>query len=317
MTVMMSTDEWIERAIAVHGSKYDYSETVYSGQSNKVKIWCKEHKEFFDQPAGGHLSGKGCQKCGINASRQSKVDTADEFIAKAKLVHGNWYSYAEVVYVNAHIKVQIICPTHGSFEQKPNNHLNGKGCFSCGRQKTTQKQSYTLEEFIGAAIAIHGDKYDYSKVEYVNNKTDVLIICKVHEQEFWQRPSHHLDNHGCPRCFHTSSRVENQWLDSIGKNLDRQKIIRAAGRSLKVDGYDPETNTAYEFWGDFWHGNPKIYDPHDFNIVSKKTFGQLYEETLLKIEQLKTVCTNVITIWEDDWYEAQGISSKKVRRRKR
>ena len=101
--------------------------------------------------------------------------TTEEFILKAKKVHGDKYDYSQVNYVKTTIPVTIICPIHGPFTQRPVNHLRGKGCKYCGNAV-----KHTTEEFIEAARKVHGDKYDYSQVEYVNNKTKVKIICPIH-----------------------------------------------------------------------------------------------------------------------------------------
>ena len=124
-----------------------------------------------------------------------KKKTKEEFIAKAKLVHGDKYDYSKVEYVGALTKVCIICPKHGEFCQEANSHLRGQGCPKC----KYEKQTCTTDEFIAKAKKIHGDKYDYSKVEYVNDRTKVCIICPKHG-EFWQTPNHHLSGCGCPKC---------------------------------------------------------------------------------------------------------------------
>ena len=112
--------------------------------------------------------------------------TTEEFIIKAKEVHGDKYDYSKVNYINVDTKVCIICPTHGEFLQMPSSHLNGRGCPRCSGNK-----KLTTEEFIIKAREINGDKYDYTKVEYVNNSTKVCIICPTHG-EFWQTPNGHL-----------------------------------------------------------------------------------------------------------------------------
>lgn len=97
--------------------------------------------------------------------------------------------------MNANTKVCIICPKHGEFWQTPSGHLSGKGCPKCYKES----RSSTTEEFINKAREIHGNKYDYSKVNYVNAYTKVCIICPKHG-EFWQIPANHLNGHGCPNC---------------------------------------------------------------------------------------------------------------------
>ena len=123
----------------------------------------------------------------------------EEFIKKAKSIHGDKYDYSKVEYVNAHTKVCIICPKHGEFWQQAYCHTNLKqGCPKC--YGNTKK---TTEKFIEDAKKIHGDKYDYSKVEYKNNRTKVCIICPIHG-EFWQTPKEHLKGSGCLECSYIS-----------------------------------------------------------------------------------------------------------------
>ena len=96
--------------------------------------------------------------------------TTKQFIEKAKLVHGDKYDYALVEYKNTITKVKIMCPIHGVFEQRPNDHLNHKGCSMCGEKSRINKRRKTTEQFIEEAKAVHGNKYDYSLTEYVNGK---------------------------------------------------------------------------------------------------------------------------------------------------
>ena len=120
--------------------------------------------------------------------------TTEEFIVKAKLVHGDKYDYSLVEYVNNHTKVEIVCSVHGIFEQDLDHHLRGHGCPKCvGRNKTN-------EEFINQAKIIHGDKYDYSLVDYVDSHVKINIICKIHGI-FKQTPTNHIHTgSGCPTC---------------------------------------------------------------------------------------------------------------------
>lgn len=127
--------------------------------------------------------------------------TTSEFISKAKLVHGDKYDYSLVEYVDRRTKVTIVCPEHGEFAQTPNRHLSNHGCPKCSIQSRVDKRTFTKEEFISKAIEVHGDKYDYSKVEYINGHTKVCIICPIHG-ETYETPSNHLRSCGCQRCFH-------------------------------------------------------------------------------------------------------------------
>ena len=125
----------------------------------------------------------------------------NKFIEKAKLVHGDKYDYSLLLdEVDYKIKIDIICPHHGVFKTNPNNHLRGKGCFKCAVELRKKIFVMSKDEFIKRANEAHNNKYNYSKVVYVNNHNKVCIICPDHG-EFWQTPSKHiLRKHGCRKC---------------------------------------------------------------------------------------------------------------------
>jgi len=125
--------------------------------------------------------------------------TTEEFIKKARGVHGDKYDYSKVEYVNNRAKVIIVCPKHGEFPQSPQKHLSGQGCVKCHRASIAKRYSLGKEKFIEKATAIHNGFYDYSAVEYVNSHTYVQIICPIHGS-FPQEPASHLQGHGCPFC---------------------------------------------------------------------------------------------------------------------
>ena len=125
--------------------------------------------------------------------------TTNEFIIKATRVHKNKYDYSKVSYINKNTKVTIICKAHGEFEQTPGNHLNGHGCFKCAVEIKAKNRKPTINEFIEKAREIHNNEYDYSKINYINSRTKITVICKVHGG-FRQTPHNHLKGHGCPEC---------------------------------------------------------------------------------------------------------------------
>ena len=100
----------------------------------------------------------------------------ENFIKRSKLIHGDKYSYELVNYVNNTTKVKIICPIHGIFEQRPCNHLDGKGCKLCGREKTLSSIRRDLDYFLNKSKNIYGDSYDYSKVDFKNMSTEVEMV---------------------------------------------------------------------------------------------------------------------------------------------
>ena len=130
----MTKEEFIDKAQAIHEDNYDYSEIDYQGLEIKIKIVCKEHGPFMQYPSS-HLLGRKCVQCRLLDEKDEK---RKEFIEKAQAIHGDNYDYSEVVFIDPHVKVKIICHEHGSFEQNIYNHLRGSGCKLC-RGKLKQK----------------------------------------------------------------------------------------------------------------------------------------------------------------------------------
>lgn len=215
-------EEFIKKAKAVHGDKYDYSKVEYVNINTKVCIICPVHGEFWQTP-NGHLHGYGCKICGHEKTTKSISKWSREsFIEKSREVHGDKYDYSKSEYKNYHDKVCIICPEHGEFYCTPANHFKGRGCREC--RKITMSKTFSMgkDEFLKRAKELHGDKYDYSKVKYVNNSTPISIICPIHG-EFSQSPAVHLRGGGCPKC--------------AGKNLSTEEFIQKA-REVHGDKYD-------------------------------------------------------------------------------
>lgn len=131
----------------------------------------------------------------------NKALTTLTFIEKARGIHGDKYDYSLVNYKNNKTKVDIICPVHGKWSQVPNSHLLGKGCITCGFTSTriNQPHTFTKEDFIIKANSVHKNYYNYSKSDYINYKTKLIITCPIHG-DFIQTPCHHLRNRGCPNC---------------------------------------------------------------------------------------------------------------------
>lgn len=147
--------------------------------------------------------------------------TLKDFIKQAKEIHGDKYDYSKSVYLGANEKIEIICPKHGSFWQFASNHLQGAGCLLCNK---VDKRRKSFNELMKDAYKIHGDKYDYSKVDYVNNKSKVIIICPQHG-EFKQSMYKHINSkQGCPKC-------------AMNHKDDRYSFIEKA-RKIYGDIYD-------------------------------------------------------------------------------
>jgi len=140
-----------------------------------------------------------------------------DFIDKAINIHNDKYDYSLVDYKNTDTKVKIICKDHGIFEQTPHNHLSGAKCPKCAIEQVHIKQRSTKEKFIEKVIKIHGDKYDYSLVEYITNKIKIKIICKKDNYIFEQTPISHLNGFGCPLCGGTKKLTKEEFIEKAIK----------------------------------------------------------------------------------------------------
>jgi hypothetical protein len=282
---------FVDKANEVHNFKYDYSDLVYSKLSNKINIICTKHGTF-SQRAQAHLSGSGCKVCYI----ESRNPTFGDFIKIANKKHNNKYLYKN--YKSLKNRVTITCLIHGDFNQMAYKHLLGNKCPKCANESSRLNPS----DFINRSKDIHENKYDYSKVEYINHSTKVTIICPKHG-EFKQTPNNHMiQKKGCSKCSKNISKKELEWLDSIkNTSIIKQFTMKIGEKVYKFDGYDPKTKTIYEFYGDFWHGNLNIYNSEDINQVSKKKFGELYNNTINREKYLKSLGYDIISIWENDF----------------
>lgn len=203
---------FIKNATEKHGNKYDYLLVDYVTNKIKVKIICPRHG-IFEQAPNDHLKGRGCKGCFVD----SRKLTTNKFIQKAKEVHGELYNYSESIYLNNHTKIKIICSEHGEFEQTPANHLSNHKCIYCAglNKKTTDK-------FITEAKVIHGDKYDYSLVNYIGSKSNVTIKCFEHG-EFKQAAISHLSGAICPKCSISEQRKTTEEFIIEAKLIHNEK----------------------------------------------------------------------------------------------
>lgn len=214
MPKKLTTEEFVEKAVVVHGDEYDYSKSTYIHSHKALIVICKEHGEFSISPTRHIYKKQKCPGC------SSKNLTTKEFIKKAKLVHGDKYDYSKSNYINCYNKVVVICKEHGEFKINPNSHVSNKtNCPKCSKIRRTKTKKLFIEE----AKTIHGDKYDYSKVIYTNSITKVILVCKEHG-EFKMTPNQHVFCRSeCPMC-HPKVRTTEEFVKKAisvhGKKYD-------------------------------------------------------------------------------------------------
>ncbi len=247
---LLTQEEFINKCLQI-APQYDYSKVHYINSKTKVCIICPIHGEFWQTPNSFLSRKRMCPQCG-KINRKLKLSfTLEEFINKARKIHGDKYIYSKVEYINNYTKVCIICPEHGEFWQTPREHLRNQGCPKCHLNYLHNENILTTEEFIERAIEIHGNRYVYSKVNYIDSKTKVCIICPNHG-EFSQTPNSHLQGQGCPFC--NQSKLERT-VEKILKENDikylpqyKEKWLKNKNE-LRLDFYLPEYNVAIECQG--------------------------------------------------------------------
>ncbi|GGD27058.1 hypothetical protein [Flavobacterium orientale] len=294
---LTTLETFLSQAKEIHCDKYDYSKVEWKNTTSKISIICPIHGEFTQIPQN-HIRLKcGCRKCGreIAKSKINKYNT-EYFIKNAKKVHGNKYDYSMSQCFNATDKVEISCSVHGIFKQIANQHLQGHGCPTCNFDQMAKDRAMGKDLFICKAKELHGEKYDYSKVDYINGQTNVCLICLIHG-EFEVTPNNHLSKKsGCPIC--NESKLERELtsiLDKKNVNYERQKRFKWLGRQ-SLDLYLPEYNLAIECQG------IQHFKPVDFAGKGERWANQSFEKVKERddIKLRKCLAYNVKMIYVID-----------------
>ena len=338
----LSTNHIIKKCQHIYGDKYDYSKVEYKGGNAKkevVEIICPKHGSFFKIYDNIQKRDCGCPICAREEKKfNGIIFNATNFIEKSKIKFGNKFDYSEVEYINCRTPITLICKEHGiRFSITPMNHLTSRfgGCKEChsrfmssiknlgkSHHKLTKeekeersrerrkkrfikramdkfgdrfdyskveyvnkntpvniidkesdnevfsispynflysvhgrKKIMTTEKFIEKARKFHGDKYDYSKVEYKGDKTNICIICPIHG-EFWQTPHNHLNiargGCGCPKCSHMTSKLEENVINRLTKEnikFKRNYINKEKFGKMRGDFFIKSYNVMIECQG--------------------------------------------------------------------
>lgn len=294
---LTTLETFLSQAKEIHGDKYDYSRVEWKNTRAMITIICPIHGEFSQVPQN-HIRLKcGCRKCGreIAKSKVNKYDTA-YFLKYAEKIHGNKYDYSKSHCFNATDKVEIHCPVHGKFKQIAHQHLQGHGCPKCNFDKMAKERAMGKELFISKAKELFGEKYDYSKVEYINGQKNVTLICPIHG-EFGVTPNNHLSKKsGCPIC--NESKLEREIASILEKqNIEYQRFKRFKWLGKQaLDFYLPILNISIECQG------IQHFQPVDFAGKGKEWADQSFTENKNRDERklLKCLANNIKMIYVID-----------------
>lgn len=236
-----------------HDNFYDYSLVDYVNNRTPVEIICPKHG-IFRQTPHEHLGGCGCQKCYRERQGIERRKTQEDFIKQLRAIHGDKYDYSKTIYDGANKYIIVTCPKHGDFKICANNHLHGQGCRLCAHERIAKINSSNNENFIKKAREIHGDKYDYSKVDYSGNKVPVIITCPEHG-DFKQRPNDHLMGRGCPECGKKFGVAEKAVLKALREKYDvvsyqyKEPFLQSRTSYKSIDFYIPDYKIGIEYQG--------------------------------------------------------------------
>jgi hypothetical protein len=279
---VLSQDEVISRFKTVHGDRYDYSKTIYTGCFNEFNVICKHHGEFSTNYHKHYHLQTGCKKC----TNRGQLLSQDEVVSRFKTVHGDRYDYSKFVYNHSLFKSSIICDIHGEFLQNYNDHYNSKhGCPDCAGNKKLSVDAYSVNP-----------EYDYSKSIYLGSHTNIEIVCPIHGP-FWQTPSNHIHNQNkCPNCYTVISKSQTEIYEFI-KLLNTNTILedRQSYPGLMLDITVPEKNLAIEYNGCYWHSI-------NFPNTSRYHKPNHLKDKLLKCQAYGL---RVINIYEDEWINSR------------
>ena len=290
-------EQFEARAKLVHGDKYRYNEVEYVKATAAVFIICNTHGRFSQTPHS-HLSGKGCPKCGSEATkaanaRKNELSKA-EFVLRAVGIHGDRYDYSRTEYMNSTTLVEIGCHKHGYFLQLPQPHLQGKGCAECGKEEV-RKPPIPFSEFLSRAQTAHGDEYQYLEKSYTKLSDKVEITCGKHGP-FTQLANSHARGCGCPECGKSKTGQEDA-LEAyvLGLGVQATRNDRTLICPKELDLLVPDRRVAIEYCGLYWHrsSNPTAYE----NVETPKDKNYHVD----KLEDCTKAGYRLITILGDEW----------------
>lgn len=293
-----------------YNDRFDYLQSNIKKGNDLVAIKCNVCGTIFYQSPKNHINSiqGGCPTCKYKYIAQNEKISFEDFKTKATLIHKGKYIYNKDTFTDMHSKVGVVCKKHGLFFTYPHNHLKGSNCPACTNERISQNQTLSKDDFLERSINKHGNKYDYSNVNYVSSGTKVEIVCPIHGS-FLQTPHNHWKGEGCPLCA-----IDNRAFTariSLGEkkiawffdqnNIIYKKQYRIKDSNIKVrsyllaDYFLPEYNAIVEYNGE------QHYKPISF-FGGEKVFKRQQERDMALRQYCKEHKIKLIEIpyWELD-----------------
>lgn len=292
-------EEFFRRAQQRHGRRFDYSHSTYLGTRTQINLTCRKHGQFQTTPKT-HLHSKagGCPIClhelkSEIAKLRYPMMTTEEFIERAKAIHGDTYSYDSAKYRGSSDKVVIHCQIHGSFRMLAEKHLAGQGCRKCAFEKLKSDRKLSFWIVIHRVLRAHGrgkyDRYDFRG--YVNQYSKLRIHCRYHGW-FQQSAVIHWKGHGCPKCCDSKGeRKVREVLRKLGVDfVEQHRFDECRGkRPLPFDFYLPYQRILIEYDGtqhfersELWGGKQGLKRTQRHDAIRNR-FAEEFNYKLIRI----------------------------------
>ncbi len=288
-----AAERFVEQARAKHGDRFDYSTSQWLGFVKPISLVCRKHGPCMTTPKA-HLANPsgGCAKCRQQLLHCALSLGTEEFIRRAREVHGDRYDYHLVQYKDTSDPVVIVCREHGPFRMKPCRHLSGRGCKKCAFHRIGHERQLPFWDFVERVMEVHGvNRYQYELKDFVNMHSKISIECPKHGK-FLQTVASHLRGSGCPRCVQSAGeqrlRETLQMLDV--EFVEQAKFPDCRDRyPLRFDFFVPDQRLLIEFDGrqhyensELWGGEEELVETQRRDAI-KNRFAERKGYRLLRI----------------------------------
>lgn len=272
---------------------------TYEGSGSKLVFVCENNHRWKARPGDILNKNIGCPHCaGIvrRGFRQALLDIKEKWPQLTVCSqHGDQLGRRE--------SVEVQCENNHIWDTTYERLMNGHYCPHCYGNARYNQQTFIQKLLtVAPTIQVLG--------QYQQTHIPIDVKCNVCQHRWKPRPYNLIQGYGCPQCSRNNkfSKKSLVWLKYI-ELRDNCKLnhatqygeFRVPGTRYRVDGFNPKTNTIYEFYGDYWHGNPKVYDPTQYNQHLNKSYNDLYQHTILREQKLINLGYNVVSVWESDF----------------
>lgn len=283
----LTTKEFIERSIGIHGEKYVYSKVKYKHSLEKVIITCRKHGDFSIKPSNHINNVQGCPICGNESTGNLQKKSLKKFLKEisAKPNYKNYDFSLSKEFRNIREDIVVVCKKHGQYKRSPRDIIRSK-FFGCKKCKVAS-DTFTNDEFIEKSKLSHNNYYAYNKTNYINAHKEVTVTCPKHG-DFDVIPHIHIKGQGfCPKCTKFVSSYEIEIYDFLKKEIceDIKTSVRNINEIKEVDILCESKKIAIEFNGLYWHSD--IFKNKNYHIDKKN--------------KINKNGYRLISIFEDEW----------------